>query len=68
MVYTVGSAFYGIYFLVSFPMFLRLDEDAARPFTLFQAAVESLATGMAVLILLDAVRLYLGVPLFRDAL
>ncbi|KAH8090235.1 hypothetical protein JL720_6549 [Aureococcus anophagefferens] len=26
MAYTVGSAFYGIYFLVSFPMFLRLDE------------------------------------------
>ena len=27
MAYTLGSAFYGIYFLVSFPMFLRVDED-----------------------------------------
>jgi hypothetical protein len=26
MAYTIGSAFYGIYFIVSFPMFLRLDE------------------------------------------
>jgi len=25
--YTVGSAFYGIYFLVSFPMFFFFDED-----------------------------------------
>jgi len=66
MAYTVGSAFYGIYFLVSFPMFIRVDEDAKRPFTLFQAGVEALATSMAVLILLDAVRLALGVPLFRD--
>ena len=27
MAYTLGSAFYGIYFLVSFPMFLRVDEN-----------------------------------------
>jgi len=27
--YTLGSAFYGIYFIVSFPMFLRIDEPAA---------------------------------------
>ena len=26
--YTLGSAFYGIYFLVSYPMFFSLDEDA----------------------------------------
>jgi cycloeucalenol cycloisomerase len=25
--YTVGSAFYAIYFVVSFPMFLRIDEE-----------------------------------------
>ena len=24
--YTIGSAFYAIYFIVSFPMFLRIDE------------------------------------------
>ena len=26
MVYRLGSAFYGLYFIVSFPVFLRLDE------------------------------------------
>ena len=62
--YTLGSAFYGIYFLVSFPAFLRVDEDAKRPHTLAQACVEALAAGMAVLCLLDFVRLGLGVPLF----
>ena len=62
--YTLGSAFYGIYFLVSFPAFLRVDEDARRPFTLAQACIESLAAGMAVLCLLDFVRLALDVPLF----
>lgn len=25
--YTIGSAFYAIYFIVSFPMFLRIDEE-----------------------------------------
>jgi cycloeucalenol cycloisomerase len=64
--YTLGSAFYGIYFLVSFPAFLRVDEEARRPFGLGQACVEALAASMGVLILLDAVRLWLGVPLFSD--
>jgi cycloeucalenol cycloisomerase len=64
MAYTLGSAFYAIYFLVSFPMFLRVDENPRRKFTLFQTAVEALASSMAVLCLLDFVRLYLGVPLF----
>ena len=62
--YTLGSAFYGIYFIVSFPAFLRVDEDPRRPFTLAQTCTEALAAGMAVLCLLDAVRLWLGVPLF----
>ena len=62
--YTLGSAFYGIYFLVSFPAFLRVDEDPKRPFTLAQTCTESLAAGMAVLCLLDFVRLALGVELF----
>lgn len=42
-------------------MFFRLDEDPkAKPFPAFQAAVEALASGMAVLCLLDFVRLALG--------
>uniref|UniRef100_A0A7S0RK26 Uncharacterized protein n=1 Tax=Pyramimonas obovata TaxID=1411642 RepID=A0A7S0RK26_9CHLO len=41
MAYTVGSLYYAIYFLVSFPMVLRVDEDVKKPkFTLFQTAVE----------------------------
>ena len=64
MAYTHGSAFYGIYFLVSFPAFLRVDEDPKRPMGLAQAATEALAAGMVVLCLLDFVRSGLGVPLF----
>ena len=52
MVYALGSAFYGIYFIVSFPMFFRFDERK----TLWNSIVESLATGMMVLLLLDFVR------------
>ena len=67
MAYTVGSAFYGIYFLVSFPMFLRLDETPptvvnGATHDLFATAVEALASSMAVLCLLDFVRLALGIP------
>lgn len=62
--YTLGSAFYAIYFIVSFPAFLRVDEDPRRPFSLAQTCVEALAAGMAVLCLLDFVRLALAVQLF----
>ena len=66
--YTVGSAFYGLYFVVSFPAFLRVDEApagavGAQTHTLARAAVEALAAAMAVLQLLDFVRLALGIPL-----
>jgi len=60
MAYTLGSAFYGIYFLVSFPMFLRVDEDASMPMS--QVFWESMGSGMAVLCLLDFVRVYLRIP------
>jgi cycloeucalenol cycloisomerase len=29
--YSVGSLFYAIYFFVSFPMFMRIDEDPSAP-------------------------------------
>jgi len=64
MAYTVGSAFYAIYFLASFPMFLRVDEDVDKKFTLYQTAAEALAAGMLVLCALDFVRLFMGIPLF----
>jgi len=69
MAYTLGSAFYGIYFIVSFPVFYRLDEKIGQhiegavvpPHSLFQTVFEALGTCMAVLIMLDAARLYLGI-------
>ena len=70
MAYTVGSAFYGLYFVVSFPVYLRLDEDGAAPTAsargaaLRDAAASSLASGMLVLMLLDLFRLaVVGTPL-----
>jgi len=67
-IYTLGSAFYGLYFLVSYPVFFLLDENVnsakgVQPHTLFQTVMESLGSGMAVLLLLDFCRLALGVPL-----
>mmetsp|Transcript_39296 Transcript_39296/g.54596 ORF Transcript_39296/g.54596 Transcript_39296/m.54596 type:complete len:292 (+) Transcript_39296:81-956(+) len=64
MALTLGSAFYGIYFLVSFPMFLLVDEEKGIKYSLFQTVFESLGSGMLVLCLLDFVRLALGIPLF----
>ena len=73
MAYTVGSAFYGLYFVVSFPVYLRLDEAAptggaakaaGAGTSLLDAAASSLASGMAVLMLLDLTRLaVVGTPL-----
>lgn len=67
--YVLGSAFYGIYFLVSYPMFFVVDEGARRgakhtQWSLGRTAMSALAAGMAVMCLLDFVRLYLGVELF----
>mmetsp|Transcript_6017 Transcript_6017/g.10866 ORF Transcript_6017/g.10866 Transcript_6017/m.10866 type:complete len:281 (-) Transcript_6017:216-1058(-) len=58
--YTVGSLFYAIYFFVSFPMFFRMDEDPKRPWTNSQAALDSLAAGMLVTIILDLWRISFG--------
>ena len=63
MAYKIGSAFYGIYFIVSFPAFYRLDEFPDGALSLYQATMDSLGAGMLILIILDAVRLALGIPL-----
>ena len=72
MAYTVGSAFYGIYFLVSFPAFLEFDRDVdagagagavGKKVTCWETVVESCGYGMMIMCLLDFVRLYIGVPL-----
>jgi len=60
MAYTLGSAFYGIYFLVSFPMFLEIDENPKKKMTMKTVFWESMGSAMAVLCLLDFVRLSLG--------
>eukprot|EP01034_Spumella_vulgaris_P030874 gene30874-38157_t len=66
MAYTLGSAFYGIYFIVSFPVFFSLDENvsATKPaHTLYQTVMEALGASMAVLCLLDFCRIALDIPL-----
>ena len=42
--YTLGSAFYGIYFLVSFPAFIRLDEFPEGQLSLYQTVMDSLVS------------------------
>jgi len=69
MAYKLGSAFYGIYFLVSFPAFLEFDEaidceeNKGKEVTLWDTVVQSCGYGMIILCLLDFVRLQVGVPL-----
>jgi cycloeucalenol cycloisomerase len=88
MAYTLGSAFYGIYFIVSFPVFYRLDEKDAtvsdssayskaleskdtlskeyakcKVYSLYDTVMESMGTGMIVLLLLDFCRLLCNIPL-----
>ena len=76
MAYVWGSAFYGIYFLVSFPGFYYFDshiDDGVstknKPhsrnssLTLTDTFITACGHGMLILTLLDFVRLYLGVPL-----
>ena len=67
MAYTVGSAFYGIYFIVSFPAFFAFDsdiDDEKKPkITALDTIVASCGYGMIIMIFLDFVRLYLDIPL-----
>ena len=58
--YTVGSLFYAIYFFVSFPVYFEMDEAPRANWTLGQAVRDSLASGMAVTILLDLWRISFG--------
>ena len=62
MAYTVGSAFYGLYFVVSFPAYFSLDERTMAALDgpgsgLLGVSFSSLGCGMLVLLLLDFVRL-----------
>ncbi len=57
--YVYGSMFYAIYFIVSFPMFARLDETA-NTWNLSQTRIDSLACCMIVTQLLDFWRISIG--------
>jgi cycloeucalenol cycloisomerase len=58
-----GALFYACYFIVSFPMVYRLDEDAAARWSLGRTAIEALAASMLVFFLLDLVtKLVTGAP------
>jgi cycloeucalenol cycloisomerase len=71
MAYTVGSAFYGIYFLVSFPAFycfdrtVDIDKSISKGggVSAWGTVVQACGYGMLILFLLDFVRLYLDIPL-----
>ncbi|CAD5178902.1 cycloeucalenol cycloisomerase-like [Musa acuminata AAA Group] len=58
--YKVGSLFYAIYFIVSFPMFSRVDEIDDEPWDLPRVAVDALGAAMLVTIILDLWRIFLG--------
>eukprot|EP00249_Psilotum_nudum_P016133 c25671_g1_i8 orf=819-1652(+) len=73
--YKVGSLFYALYFIVSYPMFFRLDEKPNDPWSLSHTAIDSLGAAMLVTILLDVWRHALGpivdipgVPSYKDCL
>ncbi|KAJ7956068.1 Cycloeucalenol cycloisomerase [Quillaja saponaria] len=58
--YKLGSLFYAIYFIVSFPMFLRIDEKPGSPWDLPRVAIDALGAAMLVTIILDLWRIFLG--------
>ncbi|KAL2490188.1 Cycloeucalenol cycloisomerase [Abeliophyllum distichum] len=58
--YKVGSLFYAIYFMVSFPMFLRIDEKPGNQWDLPRVAIDALGAAMLVTIILDWWRIFLG--------
>ena len=50
MIYTLGSCFYGIYFLVSYPVFYRIDESEQEIrvglHSMYQVVMECMGSGM----------------------
>jgi len=57
--FVCGSIFYALYFIVSYPVYFRMDEGDKK-WPLSRAIREAFAVGMIVLILLDAWRLAIG--------
>ena len=59
---TKGSAFYGVFFVVTYPWFLRLDEDPKQPWAIGQVVIEALAAMMVVLLAADLLKLVCMTP------
>jgi len=60
--YTVGSLFYGIYFIVSFPMFYYFQDNVRDGVIgLYDTTVAACGAGMLILCALDFTRLALGI-------
>ncbi len=55
-----GSLFYACYFLVSLPLLYPMDEPPGPRYSPRRAALEALAAGMLVMMILDALALVLG--------
>ena len=66
MAVILGSAMYGIYFIVSYPMYKRIDEEGPGTTSLWMVVMEVCATGMIVYTLLDFVRVSLGIDMRYD--
>eukprot|EP00027_Filamoeba_sp_ATCC50430_P001269 CAMPEP_0168544700 /NCGR_PEP_ID=MMETSP0413-20121227/2563_1 /TAXON_ID=136452 /ORGANISM="Filamoeba nolandi, Strain NC-AS-23-1" /LENGTH=118 /DNA_ID=CAMNT_0008574745 /DNA_START=459 /DNA_END=815 /DNA_ORIENTATION=- len=66
LMYVIGSAFYGIYFYVSFPMYYRIQERKGDQWNISRCVIDALAATMLVTLLLDFWRLIIG-GLFDDA-
>nr|ACJ04083.1 cyclopropyl isomerase [Solanum lycopersicum] len=60
VMYKVGSLFYAIYFIVSYPMFFRVDEKPGDSWDLPRVSIDALGAAMLVTILLDLWRICLG--------
>jgi len=58
--YVIGSTFYGLYFVIAFPFFARVDENIGERWILSKTAIDSLAASMIVFILCDFWRLAMG--------
>lgn len=67
--YIYGSGFYALYFIVSFPMFARIDEwpNLLPKFSLSQSAIDSFGACMIITLLLDFWRLSIG-PIFQNTI
>ncbi|KAI3919313.1 hypothetical protein MKW98_030449 [Papaver atlanticum] len=56
--YKVGTLFNAMHFLVSFPMFMRIDGTPGDPWNLYKVAIDALGASMLVTIILGLWRIF----------